>query len=168
MLKYLTNTIDQIYLSALLSAGSELLAYGIFGSAYEKFGMKVTFGLSFIISTVGAGLILTIGLQDQSSLWFPVFFLITNFGLCCDYNLIVIANMTLFEVNRTATAFGISSFIGRMVQSSSPIVSSLEQPVPMHIFSGISVACGLIALLVKVPPKEIHPKSKESSSSGKP
>ena len=64
MLKYLTNTIDQIYLSALLSAGSELCAYGIFGSAYEKFGMKVTFGLSFIISSVGAVLILTIGLQD--------------------------------------------------------------------------------------------------------
>ena len=49
MLKYLANTTDQIYLSALLSAVSELFAYGVFGSCYEKFGMKVTFGLSFII-----------------------------------------------------------------------------------------------------------------------
>ena len=49
MIKYLANTTDQIYLSALLTAVSELFAYGVFGSCYEKFGMKVTFRLSFII-----------------------------------------------------------------------------------------------------------------------
>ena len=48
----------------MLGAASELLAYVIFGVAFEKFGMKMTFVLSFSISMVGAVLILTIGLQD--------------------------------------------------------------------------------------------------------
>ena len=97
-----------------------------------------------------------IGLKDESSPWYPVFFLITNFGLCCANNLITVASMTLFEVDRTATSFGIACFVGRMVQSSSPIVSSLEQPTPTYILCASSVACGLIALMIKVPPKDTH------------
>ena len=138
----------------MLGAASELLAYVIFGVAFEKFGMKMTFVLSFSISMVGAVLILTIGLQDQSSLWFPVFFMLTNCGICCAYNLIIVANSTLFEVSRAATAFGTSTFMARLIQSSSPLVSSLSQPTPMYIFSGISIASALTAILIRVPPKE--------------
>ena len=108
-------TFEQVYSAALMGAASELLAYAILGVAFETLGMKKTFMLSFSISTVGAIFILTVGLQNQGSIWFPVFFLLTNCGISIAYNLIIVANSTLFEVSRAATAFGIASFMARLV-----------------------------------------------------
>mmetsp|Transcript_33038 Transcript_33038/g.40891 ORF Transcript_33038/g.40891 Transcript_33038/m.40891 type:complete len:110 (+) Transcript_33038:1415-1744(+) len=96
LLKYLTNTVEQVYASALIGAISEFVSYAISGYAFEKFGLKATFVVSMAVTTIGATLVLRIGLKDQGSALFPVFFLLINSGLCCAYNITVLSNSTLF------------------------------------------------------------------------
>jgi len=57
-------------------------------------------------------------------------------------------------VSSAATAFGTASFAGRLIQSISPVVSSLEQPTPMLIYIAISIGAGFSVLLLRVPPQD--------------
>lgn len=59
----LTNTFTQVYLTALTSSFSEMIAYVVSGLFYMKVGVKLSLILSFAISTFGGLLILFWGLD---------------------------------------------------------------------------------------------------------
>lgn len=59
----LINTFDDVYITALTSSVSEMVAYVVSGLFYEKIGVKLSLILSFLISTVGGILILSWGLD---------------------------------------------------------------------------------------------------------
>ena len=59
----LINTFDDVYISALTSSFSEMVAYVVSGLFYEKIGVKLSLILSFLVSTLGGILILSWGLQ---------------------------------------------------------------------------------------------------------
>ena len=59
----LINTFDDIYMTGITSSVSEMFAYVIAGLFYEKIGVKLSYILSFTISTFGGILILAWGLD---------------------------------------------------------------------------------------------------------
>ena len=114
LLTYLTNMFEQIYLTGLCSAASEIGAYIFSGTLYEKLGVRRTYLISLSIATLGGILIITYGLDHQESITFPVFFLLCKFGLSSAFNMIVVANSTIFEVQRAATALATPMFLARL------------------------------------------------------
>ena len=62
LIAYLVNTFEKVYSSAIASSVSELVAYAVSGYFYSLFGARVTFVVSFAISTLGGLIILVYGL----------------------------------------------------------------------------------------------------------
>ena len=62
LIAYLVNTFKKVYLSALCSSVSEIVAYAVSGIVYEKIGARNTLASSFGISLVGGVIILAYGL----------------------------------------------------------------------------------------------------------
>ena len=59
----LISTFEYVYISAMTSSISEMIAYVLSGILYERIGVKLSLILSFTISTVGGVLILAWGLD---------------------------------------------------------------------------------------------------------
>ena len=139
----LINTFDKVYISALSSSFSEMVAYVISGIFYQKVGVKLSLTLSFVISTIGGILILAWGLKHESSPWFFVCFLLTKFGITCTFNINFVANQYFFPTLFAATALGVCNFLARLASSFSFIVSEMDEPLPMILFT---VLCTIAAL----------------------
>ena len=114
LLTYLTTMFEQIYMTGLVSAASEIGAYIFSGTLFEKLGVRRTYLISLSIATLGGILIIAYGLDHQESITFPIFFLLCKFGLCSGFNMIVVANSTIFEVKRAATALATPMFLARL------------------------------------------------------
>ena len=140
----LVNTFTKIYFLGLTNAGSELLAYAVSSYCYYKLGVKLSLILGFTVSTLGGVLILSWGLENQDSSLFFVFFLLAKFGVSSCFNIQMIANSFFFPTLFAATAFGITNFTARVFSAFSYPISSLNEPWPMIIFTGM---CGFTAVL---------------------
>ena len=114
LLTYLTTMFEQIYMTGLVSAASEIGAYIFSGTLFDKLGVRRTYLISLSIATLGGILIIAYGLDHQESITFPIFFLLCKFGLCSGFNMIVVANSTIFEVKRAATALATPMFLARL------------------------------------------------------
>ena len=152
LLTYLTTMFEQIYITGLISAASEIGAYVFSGTVFEKLGVRSTYLISLGIATLGGVLIIIYGLDHQESVSFPIFFSLCRFGICSAFNMIVVANSTIFEVKKAATALGTPMFLARLSQSSSPLIATLTQPIPMYIFCVTNTACAIFSYFLKVPP----------------
>lgn len=98
LLIYLTTMFEQIYLTGLISSASEMSAYAFSGALFEKLGVRRTYVISCSIASIGGALIIFYGLDHQESIMFPIFFFISKFGLSSSYNLLFVANSSIFEV----------------------------------------------------------------------
>ena len=101
-------------MTGLVSAASEIGAYIFSGTLFEKLGVRRTYLISLSIATLGGILIIAYGLDHQESITFPILFLLCKFGLCSGFNMIVVANSTVFEVKRAATALATPMFLARL------------------------------------------------------
>ena len=64
LINFLVNTFEQVYLSALLSGFSEIIAYMCGGILYARIGLKYSIACCFTLAS-GAGLvILFVGLAN--------------------------------------------------------------------------------------------------------
>ena len=102
LLTFLTTMFEQVYFTGILSACSEIVAYIASGTLYERLGVRRTYLISLGISVLGGILIITYGLDHQESATFPFFFALCKFGISSAYNLIVVANSSIFEVRRAS------------------------------------------------------------------
>ena len=139
----LINTFDKVYMTAIVSSISEMVAYVVAGLFYEKVGVKLSLILSFAISAAGGVLILCWGLNHQDSPIFLVIFLFAKFGIACTFNINFTANQYFFPTLFAATAMGVCNFTARLVSGFSYPISSLEEPWPMLLFTGF---CGVTCL----------------------
>ena len=139
----LINTFDNVYQAALTSSLSEMAAYILSGLFYHKIGVKRSLILSLMISTVGGILILAWGLENQSSPWFLVIFLMAKFGVTCCFNINFAANQYFFPVLFSATALGVCNFLARLFSGFSFLISGMEEPLPMWLFTCL---CGFTAI----------------------
>ena len=153
LLAYLINLFEQVYLTGIMSCSSEFVAYMAAGVVLEKLGVKTSLVACYLIAGLGGILMLAYGLGHTEDASFPVIFLVCRFGCAGVYILFIAANSRIFDVERSATAFGLGSFFARMVLSAAPIISTVPQPVPMIIFTlPTLLAVGLI-FFIKVHPE---------------
>ena len=81
LIMYLVNTFKKVYVSAVASSLSEMVAYAVSGAYYMKLGARLTFISSFGLSIVGGIIILAYGLNHQDDWSFVILVLITKFGI---------------------------------------------------------------------------------------
>lgn len=63
LISFLVNTFDQIFMSAIAAAVSELFAQAIGGYAYERVGVRTSMCVSYAMAAVGGFVMLFYGLQ---------------------------------------------------------------------------------------------------------
>ena len=153
LLAYLTAMFEQIYVTGLVSAASEITGFPFSGMIYEKFGLRKTYMISLGIASLGGALIIFYGLDHQGSITFPIFFVLCKFVLSSAYSIIVVSNSALFEVEKAATAFSIPTFMAGLSMAASPLIATLEQPIPMYIFCLSSILCGVCSVFLRIPEK---------------
>lgn len=90
-LKYLPGN---IYSNSFASGGSELIAIMIAGLLYAKLGIKLSFVLSFGISTVGGVCILCIG--ESAMLLMPFFVVLAKFGIASGFVIVYVSTVDVF------------------------------------------------------------------------
>lgn len=153
MLNYLTNRFEQVYLTGVMSLGSELVAIFFAGFLLEKLGTRASLIACFMVSALGGVAMVSYGLSNTETIAFPIIFLICRFGVSGINVLYVACNARIFDVESSATAFGMAAFFARMSLSGAPLVATLEQPTPMYVFLVSTVFAAAISYFVKVHPK---------------
>ena len=146
----LVNSFDKVYITGLTSSFSEIVGYILSGLFAERIGVKLSLVISFLISTAGGLLILVWGLQHQDSPLFFICFLLTKFGVVCTFNINFLANAYFFPTLFAATALGFVNFIARAFSSISFVVSRLEEPLPMLMFTAMVGAAAVSSLFLQV------------------
>ena len=131
----LINTFESVYITGFVSSFSEMVAYILAGMFYLKVGVKLSLIIAFAISTTGGILILSWGLDHQDSALFFVFFLLAKFGVAANFNIAMTANSYFFPTLFAATALGMCNFSARILSALSYPISTLEEPMPMIIFT---------------------------------
>ena len=148
LLLTLTNTFSQVYVTSLISSMADIAGYILSGIFTERIGVELSLKASFISSTFGGILILAWGLQHQDSNWFLVCFLFTKFGISCAFNIIYIANSYFFPVLFAASALGYCNFLSRFFSSISFIISRMDEPLPMILFTVLCSIATIAAFLL--------------------
>lgn len=159
----LINTFDDVYMTALASSFSELVAYAVGGVLFEKLGVKLSLFICFSSSALGGFLILLRGLDNQNSAWFLVIFLFVKFGISATYNINYAANSYFFPTLFKATAMGFCFFLASFFTAFSYLVAGLEQPAPMIVFTCLTSLAAVMSLFLKMNDDE-KPKVKSNDT----
>ena len=114
-------TFDQIYMSALISSITDLLAYGFSGLVFKMLGVRWSFIVCFGISTVGGLFLLFWGLENQETLLFLILVLISKSGIACTFNIVYIAHTSVFPTLFATTSIGFCNFLAKTFTASSPL-----------------------------------------------
>ena len=152
LLNYLTNRFEQVYLTGVMSLSSELASIFFAGLLLEKLGTRLSLVTCYLTSAIGGILMLAYGLNNVESIAFPIIFLVCRFGVSGINVLYVACNARIFDVEQSVTAFGLASFFARMSLSGAPLISTLDQPTPMMVFTLTTVVAAAISYFVKVHP----------------
>ena len=149
LIMFLVNTFTRVYICAVASSISELIAYPISGLLYAKFGAKKTFAVSFALSFIGGILILCFGLQHQDSWTFVLLVIIAKFGIACTQSIVYVSHPDIFPPLFAATALGYCSFLAHLFSSLSSLISTMEEPEPIIIFTCASGFAAVISLFIR-------------------
>jgi len=123
LIQFLINTFEQVYLSAIGSATSEILAYVFAGALYQLVGLKSSLFISFGIAFSGGCALLTNGLNHPESLLFPIQVLVAKFGIACSFNILYVSHSSIFPVAFAASALGFCNFFARIFSATSPVLA---------------------------------------------
>lgn len=149
LINFLTNTFDQVYLTAISSGVSELAGAITGGTLFAKLGLKASLSISFGFALTGSSLLLLYGLEHEDSWLFPVLILLAKYGITSAFTIIYVSHNKVFPVLFAATAFGFCNFTSRVFTSLSPIFAQMEEPVPAIVFFILTVVGILIVWGVK-------------------
>ena len=149
LLLYLLNTFEMIYLSAIGNACSDLIGYAIGGYIFNICSLKMSLFIPFLVSSIGGILLLTYGLENQSSWIFPFLILLAKLGINAAFYVIYAAHSSIFPLLKSTTTFGICNFTARFVCAFAPIVAQMEEPTPILIFTLFSAFACFLSLGIK-------------------
>ena len=154
LIAYLVNTFKKVYLSALCSSVSEIVAYAVSGIVYEKYGARNTLASSFGISLVGGVIILVYGLNHQDNWSFFLLVLFAKFGIASSFNIVYVAHCSIFPPLFASTALGYCGVLARIFSSISPLLAQMAEPIPMICFTCTAGLAALLSLGLREDSKE--------------
>ena len=150
LIQFLVNTFESIYPSAIASSISDIIGYLIGGWLFYKLGIRVSLGVSFCVSIVGAILVTLVGFRHESSWIFPILVTIAKLGISIVYQVIYVAHPTVFPTLFAATAFGLVQFVSNLFSMIAPAVAeNSEEPIPMLSFMFLSALGGGLLLFLR-------------------
>ena len=121
LIQFLLTSFEDVYMTTIFSCISNMAAYATGGIIYSRLGVKKTQLLGQAIALIGGIIILTIGLQNEDSWFFPVLIMFANFGVALSFGLNYISNSILFPTLFAATALGICNSFARLFSGLSPL-----------------------------------------------
>ena len=156
LIMFLVNTFSRVYVTAVASSVSELIAYPVSGVIYSYFGAKKTLAASFSLSFVGGILILLFGLRNEDSWIFVVLVIFAKFGIACTQSIVYVAHPDIFPPLFAASALGYCSFLAHLFSSLSSLISTMEEPEPIIIFTCTTGFAALLSLCLRGVIKSSH------------
>ena len=107
LIQFLVNTFDRVYVNSIGSSIADIVGYLIGGWCFYKIGARGSLGASFTLSCIGGLFVTAIGLRHEKSWIFPVLVTISKLGISISYQIIYVANPSIFPTLFAATAFGL-------------------------------------------------------------
>lgn len=108
-----------------MALSSEIVSILFAGVLLTKLGTRASLITCFLTSAAGGVLMVSYGLANTDNIAFPIIFLICRFGVSGVNVLYVACNARIFDVESSATAFGLAAFFARMSLSGAPLVATL-------------------------------------------
>ena len=90
----------------------------------------------------------------------PIVVLLTRSGMKCTFDSCYLANSTIFPAIFAGTAFGLCNIGAKIVTIFSPLTAEVKDPIPMVIFSSLSIIGVILSSQLQV----VHDKSKKASA----
>lgn len=144
LIMFLVNTFKRVYVCAVASSISELIAYPLSGLVYNHFGAKKTLAASFATAFIGGTLILAFGLRHQDNWTFVLLVIFAKFGIAMTQSIVYVAHRDIFPSLFATTALGYCSILAHAFSGLSSLISTMEEPEPIIFFTCTS---GLAAIL---------------------
>ena len=107
LIQFLVNTFEKVYLNSVGASIADIIGYLIGGWCFYKVGLKGSLGASFALSAVGGTFVTAIGLRHETSWIFPVLVTLSKLGISIAYQIVYLANPSVFPTLFAATAFGL-------------------------------------------------------------
>ena len=136
----------------MASSGSELIAIVLSGIVYKKFGIRLAFFISYVISVVGGICILIWG-EAHTGLM-PLFVIFAKFGISSGFVIVYVSTVDIFPTLFCATAIGFCNFFARIATILAPEVAVRSAPLPMLIFTSMTALGAVLSLFIRPPPKK--------------
>ena len=134
----------------MASSASELVAIVLSGIMYKKWGIKLSFFVSYIISVVGGICILIWGAAHPGLM--PFFIIFAKFGISAGFVIVYVCTVDIFPTLFCATAIGFCNFFARIATILAPEVAVRSAPLPMLIFTSMTSLGAVLSLFLR-PPK---------------
>ena len=154
LIQFLINTFEEVYVTAIGSSVSDIIANVISAIVFERVGIRGTLSAANAWSTLGGVVVLFYGLHHQQSWTFPIIVMLTKFGVSITFNVLYISHSTLFPVLFAATALGMCNFIARLFSALSSLLAEMEEPLPMIVFSIITCLTCILSLFIQTDAKK--------------
>lgn len=149
-LKYIPGS---IYLNFAIAGISEIIAHIVVGLLFLKLTPRWTFFMGFTAAFAGGICLVWQNKFADNSALIAGFVLLAKFGCSMAVCACYVSTPFVFPLKICGTAFGICNCFARFVSISSPIIAEREIPVPMAIFSFMTLISIFVSLLIKISDK---------------
>ena len=156
LLLFLTSSFTEEYKIGISFGVADLLSYAAAGYLYSILGAKFALVTSFAISSAGGLVVSAYGLQHQDSWIFVALIFFSRIGISFAFNIIYVAHGPLFPILFSTTSFGICGFLARVFSAFSSIFAGLSEPVPMIMFTVLSMITAVLVLGLQQNPHLKH------------
>ena len=106
--------------------------------------MKRVLKLCYGLSATGGALILFWGLSHQTTVMFLILIFIAKSGMAGSQNVLYLCFPRIFPTLFATTAYGYCNILARAFTAISPMMSRMEQPLPMITFTTLCVSSFLL------------------------
>ena len=87
--------------------------------------------------------------------------------MTCTFNLNFVSNSYFFPVLFAATALGVCNFLARLASAFSYLVSEMDEPTPMYLFTSLCAISMVCAFFLRVEDDDSDNDSKKKDSEEK-
>jgi len=162
-MKYVPGT---IYLNFTVSGVSEILAHVVVGLFYIKLTPRWTFFMGYSIAILGGAFLVFQKKYEENGALVALFVLCAKFGISMSMCACYVSTPYIFPVMLSGTAFGICNIFGRFFDIAAPFMAETDIPLPMEVFTVLSVAGAVLCLFIS-PADEVPTTGRITAASRK-
>ena len=103
-----------------------------------------------MIAAVAGLCIAIVGSHEAEVGWsFTILVILAKLSISANFNIVYIAHAKMFPTLFAVTSMGIVNFAARLSITIAPLVAELHAPIPMYIFSMLTVSTAFFSLFIK-------------------